>query len=198
MNWSSDEVTLVVADYLRMLTLELSGQSFSKAAHRRRLQQQLGSRTEASIEFKHQNISAVLIELGYPFIRGYQPRTHYQTSLASEVVAQVQRLPLLDDAALAAVDKPAVTPLQDDFSTVRAEAPAATAKASEPTGPFAFHAVKRDYLAREAHNRSLGLAGESFVVGFERWRLVQLGAERLAHKVEHVSQSWGDLSLIHI
>ncbi len=192
MDWSLHEVELVVADYLRMLTLELTGQAFSKAAHRRQLQQRLNGRTEASIEFKHQNISAVLIEMGYPSIRGYQPRSHYQTSLVSTVAAQIRQYPLLDQAALAAVERPAIASLSDDFSNVKADPPVLEHHASEPAGPPSFTAIKRDYLAREAQNRSLGLAGETFVVEFERWRLGQLGEKKLADRVEHVSQSLGD------
>ncbi len=52
--------------------------------------------------------------------------------------------------------------------------------------------MKRDYLEREAVNRSLGLAGEEFVVLFEHWRLVALGEGRLADRVQHVSQTQGD------
>jgi len=55
-----------------------------------------------------------------------------------------------------------------------------------------FRAVKRDYLEREAQNRSLGLAGEAFVVEFEHWRLAGMGQHRLANRVEHVSVSKGD------
>ena len=63
---------------------------------------------------------------------------------------------------------------------------------AEPLNPLLFRAVKRDYLEREAQNRSLGLAGELFVVQFEHWRLVGLGQHRLADKVEHIAQSKGD------
>ena len=51
---------------------------------------------------------------------------------------------------------------------------------------------QRDYLAREAHNQLLGLAGEEFVVQFEHWRLNGLGQSTLADRVEHVAQSKGD------
>ena len=36
-DWSRREVDLIVADYLAMLTRELTGQPYSKAAHRREL-----------------------------------------------------------------------------------------------------------------------------------------------------------------
>ena len=37
MEWTREEIEAIVADYLHMLTLELSGQAYSKADHRRRL-----------------------------------------------------------------------------------------------------------------------------------------------------------------
>lgn len=191
MEWTREEVELIVADYLQMLTLELTGQSYNKTEHRRRLQQLLNSRSEGSIEFKHCNISAVMIELEFPYVSGYQPRFNYQALLAGVVMAQIGAKPVVEKAALAAVELPAVTPEQDDFSKVRAEAPVLEPRVSEANGPL-FRAAKRDYLAREARNQSLGLAGEEFVVQFEHWRLVQMGEHKLADRVEHVSQSKGD------
>ena len=70
MDWTREEVEAIVADYLLMLTLELSGQKYSKAEHRRQLQTKLQQRSEGSIEFKHCNISAVMIDIGFPSIRG--------------------------------------------------------------------------------------------------------------------------------
>ncbi len=52
--------------------------------------------------------------------------------------------------------------------------------------------AKRDYLAREARNRSLGDAGEAFVLAFERHRLHVEGKSRLSEKVEQVSKTKGD------
>lgn len=190
-DWSGEEVELIVADYLQMLTLELTGQNYNKAEHRRRLQQSLNNRSEGSIEFKHCNISAVMIELEFPYVSGYQPRFNYQSLLADVVMAQIQAKTVVDKAALAAADMPAVSPEQDDFSAVKADAPKLEHRASEAYEPR-YRAAKRDYLAREARNQSLGLAGEQFVVQFERWRLEQLGESRLADRVEHVSQSKGD------
>ena len=45
---------------------------------------------------------------------------------------------------------------------------------------------------REAHDRSLGAAGEEFVVRFEVARLAHAGKEGLAGKVERVSETRGD------
>ncbi len=63
--WTQEEVEAAVTDYLEMPAQELRGLPFNKAEHNRALQQKLNSRTRASIERKHQNISEILIELGY-------------------------------------------------------------------------------------------------------------------------------------
>lgn len=192
MDWSREEVEAIVADYLHMLTMELAGQHFNKTQHRRWLQGKLNRRSDASIEFKHCNISAVMTDLGFPSIRGYQRRSNYQALLAIVAEEQVRGKPTLDQVALAAVQQPAVAPTQTDFTKVASEAPKKQHHAKEAANPLLFRAVKRDYLEREAQNRSLGLAGEALVVQFEHWRLVEMGKQRLADRVEHVSVSKGD------
>lgn len=191
MDWSREEVEAIVADYLQMLTLELAGQAFNKSEHRRRLQTKLNNRSDGSIEFKHGNISAAMIDLGFPSLRGYLPRVNYQAILAIIAEEQVRGNTTLDQAALAAVQQPAVVPTRTDFSKVKADAPTRQHRVNEAAAPF-FKAAKRDYLEREAQNQSLGLAGEEFVVQFEHWRLTQIGQPRLADRVEHVAQTKGD------
>lgn len=191
-DWTHLEVEAIVADYLKMLCLELAGQSFSKAAHRRALQQKLNGRSDSSIEFKHCNISAVMRDLGFHPIRGYRPRDNYQSLLREVVEAQVTRQTSLDSLALAAAEQPAVSPELIDFSKVIADAPTRRHVASDAAPYRGYSPVKRDYIAREAHNASLGIAGEEFVVRFEHWRLNQLGQTKLADRVEHVSQTRGD------
>lgn len=191
MDWMREEVELIVADYLQMLTLELTGQRYNKTEHRRKLQKLLNDRSDGSIEFKHCNISAVMIELEFPYVSGYQPRSNYQALLVDVVVGQLGSKLIVEQAALAAAEQPAITPEQDDFSKVKAQAPVLESRANEAYKPL-FRAAKRDYLAREARNQSLGLAGEEFVVRFEHWRLTQIGEYKLADRVEHVSRSKGD------
>ena len=90
MDWSRVEVEAIVADYLQMLTLELAGQTYSKTKHRLELLQKLRDRSEPSIEFKHCNISAAMIDLGFPYIRGYKPRSNYQALLVTVAAEQVR------------------------------------------------------------------------------------------------------------
>jgi hypothetical protein len=84
--WSRDEVDLIVADYFNMLKAELAGRPYSKAEHRRALQPLLGGRSESSIEFKHQNISAVLVGMGLPYIEGYKPAKNYQRAVLPQAI----------------------------------------------------------------------------------------------------------------
>jgi hypothetical protein len=193
-NWFRHEVELIVADYLSMLTSELTGQRYNKTEHRKHLLQQLPGRSNGSVEFKHANISAVMVELGFPYLKGYKPRVNFQRRLLTEIVAeQVTRHRLLDEAALSAAERPAQPVLVKDFSKVLAAAPKVDVAAREEKAAYAARPpIKRDYLERESHNRSLGQAGEEFALNFERWRLVQLGVGQLAEKVEHVSKTQGD------
>jgi len=179
---------------MAMLLLELAGQPFNKTAHRRHLQQRLPARSSGSIEFKHANISAVLLEMGYPYIRGYQPRANFQRELLVDVVGRhVQRHRLLDDLTRSAVERPAVVAEHADFERVLTQPPPRpTLAVREPPPKHLQVPVKRDYFAREAQNRSLGEAGELFALKFERWRLVQQGVGQLAEQVRHVSVEDGD------
>ena len=193
LDWTSEEVAATVAAYLRMLTMELTGQAYNKSEHRRALHQLLPGRSEGAIEFKHGNISAVMIELGYPYIRGYQPRKNFQRqALFDEVTRQIAARPQLEDAAMKAVELPAEMPLMERFDGVRVEPPPLELKVREPDAYRPSVLSQRDYLAREARNQSLGRAGEEFVVRYERWRLIQRGHERLADRVEHTSNVRGD------
>ena len=58
--WTDAENDLIVADYFAMLADDVAGQPYNKAEHRRQLLPLLNNRSEGSVEFKHQNISAVL------------------------------------------------------------------------------------------------------------------------------------------
>jgi hypothetical protein len=83
-NWTDEELDLIVADYFSMLNDEANGVSFNKARHNRALQSKI-DRSQGSIEFKHQNISAVLQQLGLPSIQGYLPAANYQKAIISSI-----------------------------------------------------------------------------------------------------------------
>ena len=193
LDWTPDKVAAAAASDLHMLMMELTAQTYNKSEHRRAVHQLLPGRSESAMEFKHCNISAALIELGYPHTRGYQQRKNFQRqALFEELTRQIAAHPQLEVAAAKAVELPAVTPLIERFDGVRVQPPSLELKLREPDAyqpPVLSH---RDYLAREARNRSLGLAGEEFVMHYERWRLIQRCQDRLADRIEHTSKVRGD------
>jgi hypothetical protein len=84
MNWSDQENDLAIDAYLEMLKAELDGRSFVKRQYIRSVTASTG-RTRGSVEFKFANISAVLQDLGMPWVDGYKPRANYQTDLRRAV-----------------------------------------------------------------------------------------------------------------
>jgi hypothetical protein len=192
-NWSRTEVEATVADYFDMLYHELSGSPPKKSEHRRRLAALLDDRTNAAIERKHQNISAILIELGFPYIDGYKPLGNYQQLLFESVSDRLTVSTALNALVRRQVLAPASSPTVDDILASLVNLPVASSMEQIQVNPGP-PPVRRgiDYLAMEANNRSLGQEGEKFVVSFEQARLIHAGQERLAAKVEHVSETRGD------
>lgn len=188
------EVDATVADYFQMLRLELFGQKFNKSLHRRELLKRLAGRSEGAIEMKHQNISAVLMELGAMPLTGYKALPNYQQLLVESVAAQLVVDEALDRAALSAVELPAEMPSVFSFDSFVTERPAAKPYrvGDERIECIKRAPIKRDYLAREAQNRALGLAGEQLVLEYEARRLHELGNKALADRVEHISKTQGD------
>ncbi|MEZ5509913.1 MAG: hypothetical protein R3F47_08425 [Gammaproteobacteria bacterium] len=175
--WDWLECEAIVQDYFTMLNDELTGKPYSKAEHRRGLITKLKQRTEGSIEFKHQNISAILIELGQPYVKGYKPAFNYQNQLKQVVLsylaAKPQELDLIADCADLPVED---TPKIIDWGAVLdTEIPERITSVQEPRREYL--ARKVNYSERERSNRNLGERGEAFALEFERYRLTQ-SAER--------------------
>ncbi|MED5801247.1 DUF3883 domain-containing protein [Gordonia sp. Z-3] len=192
-DWSSSEVELCVADYLQMLTLQMNGQRFSKRQRAVDLAEKIDDRSRASVEFKHCNISAVMTELGYPLVMGYKPLANYQRLLIEIIEQQLNTNESVHQAVQAAVERPAI-PVDIVFDQkVWVEAPAARQNSGEHAEQLRmFNPVRRDYLAQEARNRSLGRAGELYVAELEARRLHEAGAKSLSERVEHVAATQGD------
>jgi hypothetical protein len=192
--WSESEVAAAVDSYFSMLRLELSACKYNKTMHRRALMEQLNNRSEGSVELKHQNISAVLIEMGIPYIDGYKPRFNYQRSLLPAAVtnylkANPEIQVLFEKDSLSTPSVPTV----EDFLAAMEEPPVSEKKKalnfSEPSAIYNPGGI--NYLEQEARNRTLGEAGEKFVINYERARLIHVGNEYLADRVEQVSVTVG-------
>jgi hypothetical protein len=187
-DWTSIENDLIVADYFAMLSDELGAVSFNKAARNRALQSAIG-RSKGSIEFKHQNISAVLKGFGETWITGYKPAFKFQSSLVDAVARWLARHPLgLAPGAIASA------------RGLREEAPlwlgpppthSNTPLPGELEQMTAI-ARKFDVAERDARNRALGRAGEERALKHERATLRQAGRSDLANRVRWVSDLDGD------
>jgi hypothetical protein len=194
-DWTQEEVEATAADYFDMLNKELRGEEYNKTTHRRQLSRLLNNRSDGAIERKHQNISAILIRLGFPYISGYKPLKNYQQLLFEVVSDRLQNNRQIIDLVKIQVEQPAEIPTVDDILRVLVDPPTpshhnepAFTGITEKSQPFR----RVNYLEKEAKNHSLGDAGEKFVVRYEMARLISLKIERLAAKVEQVSATQGD------
>jgi hypothetical protein len=100
-DWSPEELKLIVDDYFSMLRDEQAGRPYSKTQHRRALMEQI-DRSDGSIEFKHRNISAVLIELGFPRVEGYKPAWNDPSPWKDSSASSIQQ-PAISSIARSAV-----------------------------------------------------------------------------------------------
>ena len=194
-NWGPDEVQHAVADYFDMLNAEIRHESFNKTAHRRRLQARLHERSMGSVERKHQNISAVLLEMHLPCIDGYKPLYNYQQRLREEVSTYLAKQPdLLTELARLAARVPRDPPTFGAAPAARLfEAPPARADGPQSRpwmGPAS--ALRIDFARRDAENRRLGEKGEESVFEYEKQRLLRLRRDDLLRRVRWVSRDEGD------
>lgn len=193
-NWSDSEVEAAVEDYFDMLRLELGGHKYNKTEHRHTLMERLDNRSNGSVELKHQNISAVLIEMGVPYIDGYKPRHNYQRTLLPAAVANfLESNPELQSLFQADSEVVPVVPRVGDF-LIAMEAPPKKEEKHIPAvveSQAIYNPAGINYLEREAQNQTLGEAGELFVINFERARLIRAGKEALADRIEQISITIG-------
>jgi len=183
-DWTDEELDLIISDYFLMLNEEAGGIPFNKAEHNRLLRSKI-DRTKGAIEFKHQNISAMLQRLGLPRIRGYFPAENYQKAITAAIDRYLMQNPValhpertiggFTERPGLFVETPAallpVTPLREDIERLVRK----------------FNPVERDF-----RNRKLGRDGEELVFQFERDRLRSLDRSDLAKKIRWISEEDGD------
>src|SRR3546814_6379873 len=161
-----------------MLTDELVGRSFNKAARNRDLQAVI-DRSKGSIEFKHQNISAVLLGLGQPWIEGHKPAANFQNALVDGVLRWLEaRTEWLapDRLSRAALNVP------EAQGSLRIRPPPTVRNGPSPIDPAFMATIGRQYdvAERDARNRARGKAGEECVLHQVGRRLSASGRADLA------------------
>lgn len=189
--WSVEEIEVTVAEYFAMLRAELAGLDYVKRDHNDRARRLLNNRTRASVEFKFQNISAVLVNHDHAYVKGYLPAQNYQAALETSVLEWLEAESELSEVVRTSpVVDPEVPGEVPRFADILVDPPdqrraARTAQHARP--------VKLDFVRLDAENRRLGTAGEEFVLELEQRRLHDECKRRdLASRVRWVSQEDGD------
>jgi hypothetical protein len=193
-DWTDHQNDAIVADYFAMLADDEAGQSYSKAEHNRQLQAVIG-RPRGSIEYKHQNISAVLKGLGEDWIPGYKPAFNFQASLIDAVARWLAAHPawLSPDTRLSLAGSETLSRVRET-PTLWIGPPPTLSNALPPDELEQMQHIARrfDVAERDARNRALGRAGEERIVLYERSSLVAAGRDDLANRVRWISDQDGD------
>ena len=188
-DWTRTEVEATVADYFEMLRLEATGEPYKKSEHNEALRTRLPTRSKGSIELKHQNISAVLDQVGLPFISGYKPRVNLQELLREVVLEYIQKSQSLVHSILDAIED-RTAPGARTYRGVLIDCPTpeiAPRRRRRERLPRKF-----DYATRDERNRRLGRSGESWVLGYEEERLREEQRPDLIARIDWISDRLGD------
>ena len=183
-DWTRSEVQLCVARYFDLLEKQNANQPFVKAHVYRDLSQQIG-RTASSIEFKFQNISAVLNEMGLDWLTGLAPMANFQKLLAETINENEDRV-----RALEIVSEPRVL---EDLASLYVESPPERATGKVPVPEYIEKLVRKfDPVERDRKNKLLGDAGEEMVLEYEKRYLHSIERSDLSKNVQWVSKIEGD------
>jgi hypothetical protein len=188
--WTDQENDLIVADYFSMLNFDLAGRPFSKTDHRGALSERLPARNDKSIEFKHMNISAVMLGLGQPRVSGYPPAPNFQLSLIDAVLRWLAHRPEWGEPLKASSSGAALR----DESPLWISTPPTLANEPSPVDPKFLAAItsRVDVAAMDAKNKNLGRAGEERAFHHERASLSVAGRSDLARRVRWTAAEDGD------
>jgi hypothetical protein len=190
--WTPLECEAVVASYFDMLRAEIRGERYTKADAVRALEATLQMRSKGSIERKLQNVSAILVELGHQWIDGYKPLAHYQADLRRAVVGGLQTDHRIAEQLADYESSPLPAPSGRRLATddVLVDVPGRRERASRRT---AVSLTGGNLAAmHDFQRRSLGVAGEEWVLDLEREQMKRSGRDDLAAAVRWVAREDGD------
>ncbi|MFJ3047284.1 DUF3883 domain-containing protein [Herbaspirillum chlorophenolicum] len=190
-DWSDEEVRATIASYFDMLAREAHQQAYKKSDYNTELRQKLVNRSEGAIEWKHQNVSAVLENLGLPFINGYKPRHNVQSLLRQEIENYIRSNSKQIEEIVDAMEE-MQEPHQQTFEGVLVDPPAASTINLNLDKTRSRFPLQIDYAARDESNRQLGRAGEQWVLEYEKKRLLDDGLPELVVQVDWVADRIGD------
>ncbi len=190
-DWSDGEISSTVASYMQMLRREAVQEPYVKTEYNKALREELTERTKGAVEMKHQNISAVLNDLGLPFILGYKPLGNVQLRLRQEVQEYVLTNSGSFGSIIDALEE-ARLPGERMYEGALVDPPILESAPTDTTWSSQRLPRKIDYASRDERNRTLGRAGEEWVIGFEQQRLIAEDLGSLFSRVDWVSDRLGD------
>ena len=84
-DWTDEQNRIIVEAYFQMLHLQQAGEPYVKAQYVRRVEEQTG---RTSLDYKFQNISFLLQEMGHPTITGYKPAPNTQRGTLYQAISR--------------------------------------------------------------------------------------------------------------
>lgn len=190
--WSREEIDVALDAYVALLSAQLTGAAMVKRDVVREVAASLRNRTRGSIEYKLENVSAILYEEGLPWVEGYAPARNYQQALRAAVLDRLdgpaeerRRLEALATAS------PGIGTVTLAAAHLEVPPPAGRTRRTASSRVRAAETIWRG-AQRDAANRRLGRDGEEWICVVEKQRLTDAGRPDLADLVEWVSQSQGD------
>lgn len=192
-DWTDFEIEATVAAYEDMLVRQRDGLPYLKADVVRSLMRLMPGRSRGAVELKLQNVSAVRIELGLPWIDGYKPMPHYQRALRDVVVSRIRQGTRISESLADFGETAIVAPHPGARATsdVLVPPPSASGRSRRVRSAVSLTGSPLDAL-HDLQRRRLGTAGEEWVVNLEREQLSRSGRQDLADLVRWVARSDGD------
>ena len=184
-DWSLRECEVTADAYFSGLRKKLSHVPFNRAAACREIAGEIG-RTRGAVDFKFQNIDAILLKNGLPRMMD-AVASNAQKLLEYVVLDPMSKR--IEDFDAAPDDAPAPVPDESPFVPVPSfQLPE---ESKTPDAPE-YTPVKIDFAVRDARNKKLGRSGEKWVIQLEREALIEAGQAELAARVDWVSERLGD------
>jgi len=182
-DWSLRECELTAEAYFECLAHQLEGRKTNKAALYTQLSNKLNHRSAKAVEYKFQNISAILTEDGLPSLG--RPKSNYQGLLKVVVRDYIRRHPDIFEVV------PELQPVPRTAEEMFV-APPVPKRNTQPKGAAQTRVHEIDFAGWDAENKKLGKHGEQWVFECEKKRLIDAGKPDLAEKVFWVSRDMGD------
>jgi hypothetical protein len=189
---SPREVAITVPEYFAVRRAIDRGESVVKAAVLRSVAERLPGRTEDAVSYKFQNVSAVLHDLGLPWVPGWPPASHSQDALEEAVLDWLDSHPEDRDALERKADEAPVPRANPTLASDEEVPPPPPSKRDSGAASRPAETTVTRRAASDAANTELGRRGEEWVWKREQAILRQAGRPDLAGQVRWVARDDGD------